>query len=85
MGTALHDGFSTVDSAVTNDDIMNTPFATKATLNFVASHQSKGPFFLWLNDSLPHGPHNVADAPHTDEPEDMPGIQRQAPHHRPNW
>lgn len=49
-------------------------FFTKNAEAFLANYQSKEPFFLWLNYSVPHGPYDVAKSYH--EPfkkEDMPG------------
>ncbi|VGO19206.1 sulfatase family protein [Pontiella sulfatireligans] len=51
-------------------------FFTKATLDFLDGYKAKKPFFLWINYSLPHGPHDVADKYHTFSADDMPGVQK---------
>ncbi len=51
-------------------------FFTKATLDFLDGYAANKPFFLWLNYSLPHGPHDVDNKYHTFSPDDMPGIQK---------
>jgi arylsulfatase A-like enzyme len=51
-------------------------FFTKASMDFLDTYQGSEPFFLWVNYSLPHGPHDVSKEYHTSLPEDMPGIRK---------
>ena len=50
-------------------------FFTKASIDYLNQYKTNKPFFLWINYSLPHGPHDVNENYHTFSPEDMPGIQ----------
>ncbi|NQV34048.1 MAG: sulfatase-like hydrolase/transferase, partial [Phycisphaeraceae bacterium] len=50
-------------------------FFTKASMEYLNQVKKDEPFFLWINYSLPHGPHDVNKSYHTFSPEDMPGIQ----------
>ncbi len=51
-------------------------FFTKASMRFLDGYQKDKPFFLWINYSLPHGPHDVNETYHTFSPENMPGTQK---------
>ncbi len=51
-------------------------FFTKASMDFLDGYEKEKPFFLWINYSLPHGPHDVNKRYHTFSPNDMPGIQK---------
>lgn len=50
-------------------------FFTRASMDYLDQVKKDKPFFLWINYSLPHGPHDVNKQYHTFSPEDMPGIQ----------
>lgn len=52
-------------------------FFTTAAIDFLSGYESEKPFFLWLNYSLPHGPHDVAQKYHDEfSPGQMPGVTR---------
>jgi arylsulfatase A-like enzyme len=51
-------------------------FFTKASLDFLDGYQEEKPFFLWVNYSLPHGPHDVNEKYHTFSADNMPGTQK---------
>lgn len=51
-------------------------FFTKASLTFLEGYREQKPFFLWVNYSLPHGPHDVNERYHTYSPDAMPGTQK---------
>jgi arylsulfatase A-like enzyme len=62
-------------STLPEDDYLDGLF-TKTTLDLIDQYNEDKPFFIWLNYSLPHGPHDVNKEYHTFLPDDMPGIQK---------
>lgn len=62
-----------VPSTLAEDDYLDG-FFTKTAIGFLNNYQERQPLFLWLNYSLPHGPHDV-NRTYLDQfsPETMPG------------
>jgi arylsulfatase A-like enzyme len=73
--TLLEDSKKKQNSTLPEDAYLDG-FFTKASLDFLDGYKTETPFFLWINYSLPHGPHDVDDKYHTFSPDDMPGTQK---------
>lgn len=58
-------------------------FFTKASIDFIEDYNAEKPLFMWINYSLPHGPHDVAKKYHTFKEKDMPGTQKANFEHPP--
>ncbi len=69
-------------TTLAEDDYLDG-FFTRTAVDFLADYSDKKPFFLWLNYSLPHGPHDVPQEYHDMySPGKMPGTTKvdfQAP------
>lgn len=64
-------------STLNEDDYLDGLFSRTA-ISFIEGYDKEGPFFLWLNYSVPHGPYDVAAEHHKPfKSENMPGMTTQ--------
>jgi arylsulfatase A-like enzyme len=64
------------NSTLPEDDYLDGWF-TKNAEDYLAAHDTKKPLFLWVNYSVPHDPHDVADKYHAPfKTNSMPGLSK---------